>query len=53
VLDFRNLSVTGVAEIADSTHLKRCPHTFVYIVYFNREHDVATEDHQLLLKLRA
>ena len=24
----------GVAEIVKSTHLKGCPHTFVYIVYF-------------------
>ena len=23
----------GVAEIAKSTNLKECPHTFVYIVY--------------------
>ena len=28
-----HLSATGVAEIAKSTNLKRCPHTFVYIVY--------------------
>jgi hypothetical protein len=23
----------GVAEISKSTHLKGCPHTFVYVVY--------------------
>ena len=28
-----HLSATGVAEIAESTNLKGCPHTFVYIVY--------------------
>ena len=33
VLDLIHLSATGVAEIAKSTHLKGCPHTFVYIVY--------------------
>jgi hypothetical protein len=33
VLDFIHLSATGVAEIAESTNLKGCPHTFVYIVY--------------------
>uniref|UniRef100_A0A8C8J4V6 non-specific serine/threonine protein kinase n=1 Tax=Oncorhynchus tshawytscha TaxID=74940 RepID=A0A8C8J4V6_ONCTS len=33
VLDFIDLSATGVAEIAKYTNLKRCPHTFVYIVY--------------------
>ena len=27
------LSATGVAEIAESTHLKRCPYTFVCMVY--------------------
>jgi hypothetical protein len=32
VLDFIHLSATGVAEIAKSTHLKGCPHTYVYIV---------------------
>ena len=26
-------SATGVAEIAESTNLTGCPHTFVYIVY--------------------
>ena len=31
VLDFIHLSVTGMAEIAESTNLKVCPHTFVYI----------------------
>jgi hypothetical protein len=35
VLDFIHLSPTGMAEIAKSTHLKACPHTFVYIVYLN------------------
>ena len=29
---FIHLSATGVAETAKSTHLKGCPHTFVYIV---------------------
>ena len=28
---------TGVAEIAQSTNLKRCPHTFIYIVYYCAE----------------
>ena len=32
VLDFIHLSATGVAEIAKSTNLKGCSHTFVYIV---------------------
>jgi hypothetical protein len=27
------LSAIGVSEIAKSTNLKGCPHTFVYIVY--------------------
>ena len=30
---FLHLSTTGVAEIAESTHLKECPHTIAYIVY--------------------
>ena len=33
MLDVIHLSSTGVAEIAESTNLKGCPHTFVYIVY--------------------
>ena len=33
MFDFIHLSATGVAEIAKSTHLEECPHTFVYIVY--------------------
>jgi hypothetical protein len=32
VLDVIHLSATGVVEIAESTHLKWCPHTFAYIV---------------------
>ena len=32
VLDLINLSATGVAEIAEYSYLKVCPHTFVYIV---------------------
>jgi hypothetical protein len=36
VLDFIHLSATGVAEIAESTNLKGCPHTFVYIVYLTQ-----------------
>ena len=32
VLDFINLSATGVAEIAKSTNSKGCPHAFVYTV---------------------
>ena len=32
MLEFIHLSASGVAEIADSTNLKGCPHTFVYIV---------------------
>ena len=35
MLDFIHLSATGVAEIAKSTNLKGCPHSFVYIVYVN------------------
>ena len=35
LLDFIHLSATGVAEIAESTHLKGCPYTFVYIVYIS------------------
>ena len=34
VLDFIHLSATVVAEIAESTNLKGCPHTFVNILYF-------------------
>ena len=33
VLKFIVLSATGLAEIAESTNLKGCPHSFVYIVY--------------------
>ena len=33
MLHFIHLSATGVAEIAESTNLKGCPHTFVYTVY--------------------
>ena len=33
VLNFIHLSAMAVAEIAKSTHLKGCPHSFVYIVY--------------------
>ena len=33
MLDFIPLPATGVAEVAESTHLNGCPHTFVYIVY--------------------
>ena len=33
VLDFIHLEATGVAEIAEFTDLKWCPHTFVYILY--------------------
>ena len=32
---FIHLSATDVAEIAESIHLKGCPHTFVYIVYLS------------------
>ena len=35
MLDFIQLSAAGVAEIAESTHLKGCPHTFVYVVYLS------------------
>ena len=34
VHDYIHLLAIGVAEIATSTHLKGCPHTFVYVVYF-------------------
>uniref|UniRef100_A0A8C8ELN7 Ig-like domain-containing protein n=1 Tax=Oncorhynchus tshawytscha TaxID=74940 RepID=A0A8C8ELN7_ONCTS len=30
------MSATGVAEKAESTHLKVCPHTFAYIVYMSK-----------------
>jgi hypothetical protein len=33
MLDVINLSATGMAEIAESTLLNGCPHTFVNIVY--------------------
>ena len=33
VIDFICLSATGVAEIAESTDLKGCPHTCTYNVY--------------------
>jgi hypothetical protein len=33
VLEFIHLPAMGVAEIAGSTHLKGCTHTFVYLVY--------------------
>ena len=33
VLDFILLSVMGVAETAESTHLKGCQHTFGHLVY--------------------
>ena len=32
MLDFIHLSETGVAEMVESTNLKGCPHTFVYLV---------------------
>ena len=31
VLNFIHLSATGLVEITESTNLKQCPHTFVYI----------------------
>ena len=34
VLDVIYLSGMGVAEIAESTHWKGCPHTFGNVVYF-------------------
>ena len=34
VLNFINLSPTGVAEITESTTLKGCPHTFIYSLSF-------------------
>ena len=33
MLNFIHLSATGLTEIAESTNLKGCPLTFVYIVY--------------------
>jgi hypothetical protein len=33
VLEFIHVSAKGVAEIAKSTNLKVCPHTFVHVVY--------------------
>jgi hypothetical protein len=33
MVDVIHLSGMGVTEIAKSTNLKGCPHTFVYIVY--------------------
>jgi hypothetical protein len=34
MLGFIHQSATGVAEIAESTNLKGCPHTFGHVVYF-------------------
>ena len=36
MLDFIHLSAMVVAEIAESSNLKGCPHTFVYIVLIVR-----------------
>jgi hypothetical protein len=39
----------GVAEIAESNHLKECPHTFIYIVYdslINYDHFLYAPIHQ-------
>ena len=33
MLDYIHLSATGVAEMAECTNFKGCPHTFVYLVY--------------------
>jgi hypothetical protein len=33
VLDFIHLSASGLAELAKSTNLKGCPHTFLCILY--------------------
>ena len=33
MVNFIHLSATGVAEIAESTNLKGCPHTFLYDVH--------------------
>ena len=35
VLDFIHLPATGEAEIAESTHLKGCPHTFGHAMYLH------------------
>ena len=43
VLNFIHLSATGVAEIAESTNLKWCPHTFVYIVYGSKHFYINVE----------
>ena len=40
LLNFLHLSATGMAEIAEDTNLKRCLHTFVYIVYFISNSDL-------------
>ena len=37
VLNFIHLSATGVDQIAKSTNLKGCPHTFACIVYLNKK----------------
>ena len=50
MLDFIYLSATGVAEIAESTHLKGCPHTFVYIVYVDT--DLVREMIKMRLKVK-
>ena len=34
-------SAMGVADIAETTHLKGCPHTFGYVVYLFRENSFA------------
>jgi hypothetical protein len=42
------VSATFVAEIAESTHLKGLPHTFVYIVYF---HNMRMEKYCEIVKI--
>ena len=42
VLDFIHLSAMGVADIAESTYLKGCPHTFGHVVsrFMSRMHSL-------------
>ena len=39
MLDFIDLSATGVAKIAESTNLKGCPHTFVCIYSTSQKYE--------------
>ena len=47
VLDFIQLSATGVAEIAKSTHLKGCPPTYGHVPYVKAKRKVLDKYHPL------